>query len=69
MGIERKSNARNVGKYPVEVNLLINDFTKTHEKPGRKHNLITEMVKFDLEDAKRDEHLVNGGYTIKNYFE
>jgi GDPmannose 4,6-dehydratase len=78
-GIDKKTGKTLVEvdpKYfrPTEVDLLIGDPTKAHEKLGWKHkhslnDLVKDMVKFDLADAKRDEHLVNGGYTIKNYFE
>lgn len=59
---------------PTEVDLLIGDPGKAQEKLGWKHKyslaeLVKDMVAYDLEDAKRDEHIVNGGYRIKNYFE
>ncbi len=59
---------------PTEVELLIGDPSKAKEKLGWYHkykleDLVKDMVEYDLADAKRDEHLVNGGYKIKNYFE
>ncbi len=59
---------------PTEVDLLIGDPTKAKEKLGWYHkynleDLIKDMVQYDIAGAKRDEHLVNGGFKIKNYFE
>ena len=59
---------------PAEVEKLIGDPTKAYEKLGWKHkhsleDLIKEMVKADLEDAKKDEHLKNGGYEVQNFYE
>jgi len=44
---------------------------KAREKLGWKpkitfQELIKEMVQFDLEEAKKDIHLKNGGFKIKN---
>lgn len=78
-GIDKKTGKTMVevdARYfrPTEVDLLIGDPSKAQAKLSWKHkhslnDLVKDMVKFDLADAKRDEHLVNGGYTIKNYFE
>lgn len=83
-GVEEKGIDRKTGRIlvevdpryfrPTEVDLLIGDPTKAYEKLGWKHkfslsDLVGDMVKKDLRNAKRDEHLVNGGYTVKNYFE
>ncbi len=59
---------------PTEVDLLIGDPSKAMKELGWENrfslkDLVRDMVSFDLEEAKRDEHLVNGGYKIKNYFE
>ncbi len=59
---------------PTEVDLLIGDPSKAKQKLGWKHtfsleDLVKDMVKADVAEAKRDEHLVNGGYSIKNYYE
>jgi GDPmannose 4,6-dehydratase len=59
---------------PTEVELLIGDPSKAKEKLGWEHRfsleeLVKDMVAYDLNGAKRDEHLVKGGFTIKNYFE
>lgn len=83
-GVEEKGIDRKTGKTlveidpryfrPTEVELLIGDPTKAKENLGWYHkyklkDLVKDMVSFDLINAKRDEHLVNGGYKIKNYFE
>jgi len=56
---------------PAEVESLLGDSTKAREKLGWKpkttfQELIKEMVQFDLEEAKKDIHLKNGGFKIKN---
>ncbi|MBU2511629.1 GDP-mannose 4,6-dehydratase [bacterium] len=79
VGIDRKTGKTLIEvdpRYfrPTEVELLMGDPSKAKKKLGwmLKYNLedlVKDMVKFDLAAAKRDEHLVNGGYTVKNYFE
>ena len=59
---------------PTEVELLIGDPTKAKKELGWMHkysleDLVKDMVQSDLMDAKRDEHLANGGFRVKNYFE
>ncbi len=59
---------------PTEVELLIGDPSKAMNELGWMHkysleDLVKDMVESDLAAAKRDEHLVNGGYSVKNYFE
>jgi GDPmannose 4,6-dehydratase len=59
---------------PAEVDILIGDPTKAVTKLGwkpriRLPELIKMMVKHDLELAKKEIHLIKGGYTIKNYYE
>ena len=59
---------------PAEVESLLGDSTKAREKLGWQpkisfQELVKEMVKSDLEEAKRDVHLKNGGFGIKNRFE
>jgi GDPmannose 4,6-dehydratase len=59
---------------PAEVESLCGDATKAREKLGWQpkisfEELVKEMVKFDLEEAKKEVHLQNGGFKIKNYFE
>lgn len=59
---------------PAEVESLLGDPTKAKEKLGWQprisfQELVKEMVKSDLEEAKRDSHLKNGGFEIKNCFE
>ncbi|MCF6335099.1 MAG: GDP-mannose 4,6-dehydratase [Spirochaetales bacterium] len=59
---------------PAEVELLIGDPTKAKEKLGWEakvslQELVSMMVKNDLEEAKKELHLENGGYEVKNYYE
>jgi len=55
---------------PTEVDILIGDATKAREKLGWKPNhkfeeLIKDMVFSDLELAKKELYLKNGGYRIR----
>ncbi len=55
---------------PAEVESLLGDPTKAKEKLGWQskinfQELVKEMVKSDLEEAKRDVHLKNGGFEIR----
>lgn len=83
-GIDEKGIDKKTGKIivevdpryfrPVEVESLLGDPSKTKEKLGWQpkislEELIKEMVSFDLEEAKRDVHLKNGGFCVKNYYE
>jgi len=59
---------------PAEVESLLGDPTKAKKKLGWKPKvsfleLIKEMVSSDLEEAKKDMHLKNGNFKIKNRFE
>jgi GDPmannose 4,6-dehydratase len=59
---------------PTEVDLLIGDPTKAHIKLGwtPEYNLeemINEMMESDLKLMTKDQYLIDGGYTIMNYFE
>ncbi|HWB63223.1 MAG TPA: GDP-mannose 4,6-dehydratase [Chitinophagales bacterium] len=59
---------------PSEVELLIGDATKAKEKLGWQpkltlSNMITEMVKADLELFQRDKYLTEAGHKVKNYYE
>jgi GDPmannose 4,6-dehydratase len=59
---------------PTEVEQLLGDPTKAKEKLGWKHkysleDLVNEMVQADLLDAKKDEYLHKGGFTVKTYIE
>ena len=52
---------------PTEVDLLIGDATKAKEKLGWSptcdlKQLISEMISSDLEEAKKDRHLLSGGF-------
>ena len=52
---------------PTEVDLLIGDATKAKEKLGwiptcDLNQLISEMISSDLEDARKDRHLLSGGF-------
>ena len=56
---------------PTEVDLLIGDATKAKEKLGwsptcNLKKLINEMITSDLEEAKKDQHLLSGGFHAKN---
>jgi len=59
---------------PTEVELLLGDPSKAREKLGWKpecgfEELVREMVDFDLNEALRDVHLINGGYRVHNCHE
>ncbi|MDH5717016.1 MAG: GDP-mannose 4,6-dehydratase [Spirochaetia bacterium] len=59
---------------PTEVDLLLGDASKAHEKLGWKpkyelKDLVKDMMTNDLKLMKKDQYLKNGGYTILNYFE
>lgn len=59
---------------PTEVELLIGDPTKSHEKLGwqPKYNLqslVEDMMTSDVHLMKKDDYLRKGGYRIMNYFE
>jgi len=74
-GIDKKTNKVIIEvdpKYfrPAEVESLLGDSTKAREKLGWKpkisfEELVKEMVQSDLEESKRDVHLVNGGFKIR----
>ena len=79
-GIKEKGINKETGKViievdpryfrPAEVESLLGDSTKAREKLGWKPEitfleLVREMVKSDLEEAKRDVHLENGGFRIR----
>jgi GDPmannose 4,6-dehydratase len=75
-GIDKKTGKVIVGvdpEYfrPNEVESLLGDPTKAREKLGWKpkisfEELVKEMAQSDLEEAKKDVHLKNGGFKIKN---
>ena len=55
---------------PAEVESLLGDPTKAKEKLGWQpkisfEELIKEMVHSDLEEAKKDVHLKNGGFKVR----
>ncbi|MCL2800141.1 MAG: GDP-mannose 4,6-dehydratase [Treponema sp.] len=59
---------------PTEVDILIGDPSKAKEKLGwepkvQLPELVNMMMKHDLELAKREVHLKDGGYKTENYFE
>lgn len=59
---------------PTEVDLLIGDPSKAHQKLGWKpkydlHALVSEMVESDLKLMRKEEYLKAGGFDIMNYFE
>jgi len=59
---------------PAEVELLIGDPTKAKEKLGwepkvKLPELVKMMMEHDIELARRELHLKNGGYKTENYYE
>ena len=78
-GIDKKTNKVIIEvdpRYfrPAEVESLLGDSTKAREKLGWSpkisfEELVKEMVQSDLEEAKKELHLKNGGFEIKNNFE
>jgi len=59
---------------PSEVESLLGDSSKAREELGWKpkisfSELVKEMVRSDLEEAKKDVHLKNGGFKVKNHLE
>ena len=78
-GIDKKTGKVIVGvdpRYfrPTEIESLLGDSRKAREKLGWRpktsfQELIKEMVQSDLEEAKKELHLKNGGFRIKNNFE
>lgn len=59
---------------PTEVDLLIGDPSKAKRKLGWEHKhsleqLVTEMMKADVELFKRDQYLRAGGHKVINYNE
>ncbi len=59
---------------PTEVETLLGDPGKAKEKLGWEprtnfRELVAEMVRSDLEEAKRDELCKQEGYKVNNYFE
>ncbi len=59
---------------PTEVESLLGDPTKAKNELGWEaevdfNGLVKEMVANDLEEAKRDVHLENGGFTTKKHHE
>ncbi|MBW7835273.1 MAG: GDP-mannose 4,6-dehydratase [Sphingomonadales bacterium] len=59
---------------PTEVDTLLGDASKAREKLGWKpmttfDDLVAEMVREDLKDAKRDRLIKDHGYKTQNYHE
>jgi len=59
---------------PTEVETLLGDPTKAREELGwvpktSFGDLVAEMMRFDLEDARRDELCKNEGFTVLNHHE
>jgi len=59
---------------PTEVETLLGDPTKAREELGWVPKtsfgaLVAEMMRFDLEDARRDELCKNEGFTVLNHHE
>jgi GDPmannose 4,6-dehydratase len=59
---------------PTEVDLLIGDPSKAHAKLGWKPKydlpmLVSEMVRADVDLFRREKHLMDSGFSIKNQYE
>jgi GDPmannose 4,6-dehydratase len=59
---------------PTEVDLLIGDPTKAHEKLGWKPTfdlpmLVADMMRCDVDHFKREKLLLNSGFAVKNQYE
>jgi len=59
---------------PAEVDILIGDPSKAKTKLGwepkvQLPELVKMMMEYDLEQAKRELHLKNGGYKTENFYE
>lgn len=59
---------------PTEVDLLIGDPTKAHEKLGWKPTfdlpmLVADMMRADVEHFKREKLLLSSGFKVKNQYE
>ena len=59
---------------PTEVETLLGDPTKAREKLGWQPKttfaeLVAEMMRYDLDDARRDELCRSQGFTVLNYHE
>ena len=68
--------SKSIQKYfrPTEVETLLGDPTKAHEKLGWTpkatfQELVTEMVREDLRSAERDELVKKHGYAAFDYHE
>ena len=56
---------------PTEVDLLIGDAKKAKDILGWSptcdlKRLVSEMISSDLEEARKDQHLLSGGFQTKN---
>lgn len=54
---------------PAEVDTLLGDSTKAKELLGwtpkiSTHELLKEMMEHDIEEAKREKHLIDGGFKV-----
>ena len=59
---------------PTEVDSLLGDASKAHQKLGWKpritfQEMIAEMVRYDLEEAQKDQLCLREGYKTFNHFE
>ncbi|NOY52994.1 MAG: GDP-mannose 4,6-dehydratase [Deltaproteobacteria bacterium] len=59
---------------PTEVESLLGDPTKSREQLGwipkiTFEQMVADMVQYDLEEAKRDEHCKKGGFRIYSHHE
>ncbi len=59
---------------PTEVQLLLGDSTKARKELGWKpqyslDEMIAEMLDSDILQARKDQYLKDGGFTVMNYYE
>ena len=59
---------------PTEVESLLGDPSKAKEKLGWEpkisfSDMVAEMVREDIQEAKKDEYCKNGGFKTFHYFE
>jgi GDPmannose 4,6-dehydratase len=59
---------------PTEVELLLGDATRARQDLGWEPQytldaLVQDMVQSDLDHARKDDHLRQGGFRVLNYFE
>ena len=83
-GVDEKGTDKKTGKIivevdpryfrPTEVDLLLGDPSKANKKLGWKpkisfKELVSDMVVSDIEEAKRDCHIQDGGFKVNKFHE